>query len=114
MQLKGHKNPGTNSLLSCHQDEKSLRNNKNYRTIDTNKNGVRFHNTAVRQYNDEYLQAKEDYNEQQKSVVAEIINIAGKTAVNSRRVLSPRSSTEQVRLQRTTEECCHRDHQHNR
>ncbi|KAK7478892.1 hypothetical protein BaRGS_00029873 [Batillaria attramentaria] len=58
------------------KDEKVLRNNKNYRTIDTNKNGVRFHNSAVRQYNEEYLQAKEDYNEQQKSVVAEIINIA--------------------------------------
>ena len=106
MQLKGHKNPGTNSLLSCRQDEKSLRNNKNYRTIDTNKNGVRFHNTAVRQYNDEYLQAKEDYNEQQKSVVAEIINIAGKTTENNRankttmnrRVLLLRSSASQVRL----------------
>ncbi|XP_076445659.1 DNA mismatch repair protein Msh2-like [Babylonia areolata] len=58
------------------KDEKCLRNNKNYRTIDTNKNGVRFHNTAVRQFNDEYLQAKDDYNEQQKSVVSEIINIA--------------------------------------
>lgn len=54
-----------------------MRNNKNYRTIDTNKNGVRFHNTAVRQYNEEYLQAKEDYSEQQKTVVSEIINIAG-------------------------------------
>ena len=65
------------SSICCGQDEKSLRNNKNYRTIDTNKNGVRFHNTAVREYNEEYLQAKEDYNEQQKSVVMEIINIAG-------------------------------------
>ena len=67
--------------LVCGQDEKSLRNNKNYRTIDTNKNGVRFHNTAVRQYNEEYLQAKEDYNEQQKSVVAEIMAIAGQSFV---------------------------------
>ncbi|XP_048239590.1 DNA mismatch repair protein Msh2-like [Haliotis rufescens] len=58
------------------KDEKNLRNNKNYRTIDTNKNGVRFHNTAVRQLNEEYLQAKEEYGEQQKSVVTEIINIA--------------------------------------
>ena len=54
-----------------------LRNNGNYRTIDTNKNGVRFHNAALRQYNDDYLVAKEDYNEQQRSVVSEIVNIAG-------------------------------------
>ncbi|PVD28152.1 hypothetical protein C0Q70_10737 [Pomacea canaliculata] len=58
------------------KEEKVLRNNKNYHTIDTNKNGVRFHNSSVRQYNEEYLQAKEEYNEQQKTVVTEIINIA--------------------------------------
>lgn len=55
-----------------------MRNNKNYHTIDTNKNGVRFHNSSVRQYNEEYLEAKEEYNEQQKTVVTEIINIACK------------------------------------
>ncbi|XP_012937980.1 DNA mismatch repair protein Msh2 [Aplysia californica] len=58
------------------KEEKALRNNKKYHTIDTNKNGVRFHNSSVRQLNDEYQQAREDYNEQQKSVVAEVINIA--------------------------------------
>ncbi|BFZ23354.1 hypothetical protein BsWGS_26393 [Bradybaena similaris] len=58
------------------KEEKALRNNKKYHTIDTNKNGVRFHNSAVRQYNDEYQRAKEEYCEQQKSVVAEVISIA--------------------------------------
>ncbi|XP_050392192.1 DNA mismatch repair protein Msh2 [Patella vulgata] len=58
------------------KDEKALRNNKNYRTIDTNKNGVRFRNSAVQKHNEEYLKAKEEYNEQQKSVVAEIVEIA--------------------------------------
>ncbi|GFN93737.1 DNA mismatch repair protein [Plakobranchus ocellatus] len=58
------------------KEEKALRNNKKYHTIDTNKNGVRFHNTAVKQYNQEYVQAREDYNEQQKSIVAEVITIA--------------------------------------
>ncbi|XP_041352599.1 DNA mismatch repair protein Msh2-like [Gigantopelta aegis] len=58
------------------KDEKCLRNNKNYITIDTKNNGVRFHNNALRKMNEEYMQAKEDYNEQQKSVVAEIISIA--------------------------------------
>ncbi|ESO85742.1 hypothetical protein LOTGIDRAFT_195636 [Lottia gigantea] len=58
------------------KDEKALRNNKNYRTIDTNKNGVRFRNSAVSKYNEDYLKYKEEYNEQQKSVVSEIIEIA--------------------------------------
>ncbi|XP_064599331.1 DNA mismatch repair protein Msh2-like [Liolophura sinensis] len=59
------------------KEERCLRNNKNYITIDTNKNGVRFHNSALRKLNEEYLQIKEDYNEQQKSVVTEVITIAG-------------------------------------
>ncbi|CAC5426826.1 MSH2 [Mytilus coruscus] len=58
------------------KDEKALRNNKNYMVIDTKNNGVRFHNNAVRKFNEEYLQCKEDYNDQQKSVVAEVTNIA--------------------------------------
>lgn len=58
------------------KEEKALRNNKNYMTIDTKKDGVRFHNNALRRMNEEYLKAKEDYNEQQKSVVMEIITIA--------------------------------------
>ncbi|XP_013387202.1 DNA mismatch repair protein Msh2 [Lingula anatina] len=58
------------------KEEKVLRNNKNYRTIDTNKSGVRFHNTPLRQLNEEFIALKDDYNEQQKSVVAEVIAIA--------------------------------------
>ncbi|KAK3791475.1 hypothetical protein RRG08_046627 [Elysia crispata] len=58
------------------KEEKALRNNKKYHTIDTNKNGVRFHSTAVKQFNQEYVQARDDYNQQQKSVVAEVIAIA--------------------------------------
>ncbi|KAK3589346.1 hypothetical protein CHS0354_009989 [Potamilus streckersoni] len=58
------------------KEEKVLRNNKNYTTIDTNKNGVRFHNKALGQFNEEYLKCKEDYNEQQKSVVEEIVSVA--------------------------------------
>jgi len=58
------------------QEEKILRNNKNYITIDTKTNGVRFHNKAVRELNEEFLQAKEEYGEQQKSVVMEVVNIS--------------------------------------
>ncbi|XP_071956760.1 DNA mismatch repair protein Msh2-like [Antedon mediterranea] len=58
------------------KDEKCLRNNKNFSTIDTNKNGVRFTNSKLREYNDEYMTAKDDYNETQRAVVAEVIDIA--------------------------------------
>lgn len=54
-----------------------LRNNKNYITIDTKTNGVRFHNKAVRDYNEQYMNSKAEYAEQQKSVVSEVVNIAG-------------------------------------
>lgn len=67
-----------NILQILFQDEKALRNNKHYNVIDTKNNGVRFHNKALRELNEEYLQCKENYNEQQKSLVAEITNIAGK------------------------------------
>ena len=59
-------------------NEKVLRNNKSYQTIDTNKNGVRFRNAHLQRLNEEYLQLKESYNEQQQSVVDEIVGIAGK------------------------------------
>ena len=59
------------------QEEKILRHNNTYHTIDTKKDGVRFRNSALRILNDEYLQVKDEYQEQQKSVVAEIIKISG-------------------------------------
>lgn len=59
------------------QDEKAIRNNRSYTTIDTNKNGVRFRNSALKQLNDEYVSIKDDYEEQQKCVVTEVIGIAG-------------------------------------
>ena len=54
-----------------------LRNNKGYHMIDANKNGVRFRNADLRDLNVEWIRVKADYTEQQKSVVAEIIGIAG-------------------------------------
>ncbi|XP_014768650.1 DNA mismatch repair protein Msh2 [Octopus bimaculoides] len=58
------------------KEEKLIRNNKTYLTIDTNKNGVRFHNTGLRQLNEEFVKLRQDYAEQQKTVVAGIIDIA--------------------------------------
>ena len=64
--------------ISFDQDEKNLRNNRKYVIIDTNKAGVRFRNEMLRELNDQYIVSKENYLEQQKSVVDEIIEIACK------------------------------------
>ncbi|KAJ8314931.1 hypothetical protein KUTeg_007081 [Tegillarca granosa] len=63
-------------IVVLSSEEKVLRNNKNYITIDTKNNGVRFHNNPLKKLNEEFMQTKDDYNEQQKSVVAEIVTIA--------------------------------------
>ena len=44
--------------------------------IDANKAGVRFNNKVLRKLNEDWMLAKSNYEEQQKAVVAEIINIA--------------------------------------
>lgn len=59
------------------QDEKVLRNNKNFSTIDTNKNGVRFRDSKLEHLNSDYIAARDQYQEHQKAVVDEIMNIAG-------------------------------------
>jgi DNA mismatch repair ATPase MutS len=59
------------------QEERVLRNNKNYETLDTNKSGVRFRSPALTDLNSEYIQAHDSYTEKQKAIVNEIINIAG-------------------------------------
>lgn len=59
------------------QEERVLRNNKNYETLDTNKSGVRFRSPALADLNSEYVRARDRYAEQQKAIVTEIVNIAG-------------------------------------
>ncbi|PNF30713.1 DNA mismatch repair protein Msh2 [Cryptotermes secundus] len=58
------------------KEERVLRNNKNYETLDTNKSGVRFHSPVLADLNSEYLRARSRYAEQQKAIVTEIVNIA--------------------------------------
>ena len=59
------------------KDEKNLRNNRNYHTIDTNKSGVRFRNSALEDVNETYLKMRREYDQQQSSVVKEILLVAG-------------------------------------
>ena len=59
-----------------------MRNNKMYHMIDTKKDGVRFRNTALEELNTEYRDAKLRYEEQQKSLVDEVLVIAGRNSTN--------------------------------
>ncbi|PSN55331.1 DNA mismatch repair protein Msh2 [Blattella germanica] len=70
------------------KEEKILRNNKNYPTIDTNKSGVRFRSQELAELNTEYMETRDRYTEQQKAVVSEIMNIAENNELNNATMLN--------------------------
>lgn len=59
------------------KEEKTIRNKKGYTTIDSNKSGVRFTNQKLTSLNEDFVSIRDQYFQQQKSVVSEIIGIAG-------------------------------------
>ena len=64
----------------CHfdqQEEKCLRNNKKFQTIETRKDGVRFTNSSLREMTSEYQALKSTYTSVQSQLAAEVIKIAG-------------------------------------
>ncbi len=72
------KQRGDRLLLPRHtQGRKNLPNNRNYFIIDVNKGGVRFRNSALEEINQVYLKAQRENEEQQQSVVNEILNVVG-------------------------------------
>ena len=73
----------TNILLNLFyfslQEDAALRANKNYRIIETRKDGIKFTSDKLDRYNEQFYSLNTEYEEQQKSVVDDILRIAGKT-----------------------------------
>ena len=59
------------------QEEKCLRNNKRFTTVDARKDGVRFTNASLRQLNEEFQGYKETYNNVQSKLAQEVVRVAG-------------------------------------
>lgn len=59
-------------------DEHALRQNKNFKIIDAVKGGVRFTNNKLESLNESYSSIKQNYEQQQRSIVLEILEVACK------------------------------------
>ena len=55
-----------------------MRGNKNYETLDTKKDGVRFTSRSLSKLNAEHTELKKSYQQLQNNVVSEIMKVAGK------------------------------------
>lgn len=58
------------------KEEKVLRNNKRYTTIDTRKDGIRFNNSTLRHLNEQFQTYKETYSDVQSKLANEVIKVA--------------------------------------
>eukprot|EP00794_Sanderia_malayensis_P000362 gene362-995_t len=63
-------------FLQDYFEEKALRHNKKFQTIETRKDGVRFTNSNLRSMNEEYQTLKTTYNSVQSQLANEVIKIA--------------------------------------
>lgn len=58
------------------KDAKIIQRNKEYELLDTNKGGVKFRNSALTELNDQYTSIYKQYDEHQKSIVADVMEVA--------------------------------------
>lgn len=58
------------------KDETLIRKNNSYRILDAIKGGVRFTTTKLQDYSDSFTTLKNAYEEQQQTIVAEVIRVA--------------------------------------
>lgn len=58
------------------KDDAILRKNNKFRTLDAIKGGVRFTSDKLSDLNDDFLRARENYEEQQQSIVDEVVRVA--------------------------------------
>ena len=60
------------------KDESIIRKNPKYRILDAIKGGARFTTDRLSELNEDFIQAKAAYQEQQQSIVDEIVRVAGR------------------------------------
>jgi len=58
------------------KEEKSVRGNKNFSIMEANKSGIKFRNSKLEQLNDSHSDISKRYEEQQKSIVSEMVAIS--------------------------------------
>ena len=58
------------------KEEKSVRGNKNYTILESNKSGVKFRNGRMEQLSDTFSRLNKDYEEHQRSIVSEMVGVS--------------------------------------
>ena len=58
------------------QEDKRIRNNRDFSITDVKNNGISFSNEELRDLNSDYVAAKSDYKTMQETLVSDIVDVA--------------------------------------